>query len=260
MPIGGNYFVYNGVPSRSHGLQFAYLNTSSQDTQVEGTREYITSKLPKEDRYFILDRQLDQPYSRDVEIISEEPLTPAKQRELVRWLFYRPDYGKLMLLSQEYAGIYYNCVFTDETVIMAGDGCHGWKCTLQCDSGFAWEEKKTLSFQNLKDGQMIRINNTSDEIGYLKPSLSITAGSTAVIQIQNLDDNNNTLRFDSLRPADLIQIDEFGQITSNSSSINWYDHFNRRRLFLVNGENRLSITGNITKLEITYQNKRRIGL
>lgn len=260
MPVGGTYFVYNGVASRQHGLQFAYLNTSPQDAPVEGGREYVTSKLPGDDRFFILGRKADSPYSREVEIISEEPLSPAKQRELIRWLFYQPDYRKLVILSPEYAGIYYNCVFKEETTIAAGDGCHGWKCTLQCDSGFAWEEKKTQVFNNLTDGQMIKINNTSDEIGYLKPAVSITAGNTPIIQIQNLDDNNNTVRFDSLLPGDLIQMDEFGQITSNSSTVHWYDHYNHRRLFLVNGENRLSITGQIARLEISYQNKRRFGL
>ncbi len=260
MPIGGNYFIYNGVASRTYGLMFAYVNTTNQNAAVEGTREYLTSKLPRGDRYMILGRQPDGPYACEVEIISETPLTAARQRELVRWLFYRPDYAKLKILSPEYEGVYYSCILTDETAIMAGDGCHGWKCTLQCDSGFAWEEPKTAVYENLVSGSIIEFENTSDEIGYLKPDVTLTVGDCDTVQIQNVEDNNNMVRFEQVAQGYQIHMDEWGQITGTPESVHWYGRYNHRRLFLVNGVNHLAITGEIARLEIAYQNKRRIGL
>jgi len=104
--------------------------------------------------------------------------------------------------------------------------------------------------------------NTSDYNEYMIPSLTtITCGTVGGnISVQNTDDvNSNQITFTGLSPNEIITIDEFGQMQS-STGLNRYDNWNGKRLHLISGDNHINISGDVVRLDISYQNVRRIGI
>ena len=104
--------------------------------------------------------------------------------------------------------------------------------------------------------------NTSDYNGYMIPNLTvITCGTTGgTISIENVDDvNNYQISFTGLLPNEVITIDELGQMQS-STGLNRCDNWNMKRLRLVSGNNHINITGDVVRLDINYQDVRRLGI
>ena len=156
MGISGNYFKYNGISSKQmYGLMIANMKTSYTDNPIEGEKKYITAKLPHEKKFRILGQTVENPYSFDIEFFTEQVITPAMHREIMKWLFDRPTFCKLEIINYDYNDTYYNCIIQKANDFVSGNhygvGTHGYKATVMCDASWAWENKKTNTYSHFLD-------------------------------------------------------------------------------------------------------------
>lgn len=257
MPIGENFFKYDGVSSAefSKSLRFVYVDTNSDDVAIEGSREYTKIKLSGEEQFRIVDSTLNEPYEFEAEIISDDPLSPTQTRLISNWLFYQLNYKPLEFFDEEYQGLVFYCILTDPTVIRDGLGVRGFKFKVETNSSCAWETEKIALYQ--RNLNSIIFNNTSDSHKLMIPAYQFTIGDDGgTIQIHN-ETLNIVTEFKDLKPSECVYVDKFGQIES-SLKINRYQNYNKKKLKLKPGENKISITGDVIQFSIKYQNMRRV--
>ena len=260
MPSVESTFTYKNHNSEDYGLMLVNIDTSFTGNSVEKNATYEQRALRSQHRFLSTTRKHEEPYSFDLEIYSEDPLSVADQREITRWLFDSPTYGRMDIWDDDYAGIHYMCIFTNEESIIGGDGVHGWKCTMQCDAPYGWAEETTVTSGALTSGANFVFTNDSDEMDYMLAKIKLTVGTTGgTIHVQNTNNGNQMVTVENTRANESITIDQYGQISA-STGRNCYDDYSGGIMRFVHGANTLVVTGDIVKIEITYQAARRVGL
>ncbi len=263
MSISGCPFKYDGIMSTQYGLIIANINTDYKETKLDGNQVYSITYIPATKKFYLSDRKIEEPLSFDIEITSNESnkyLSILQQRNIVKWLFDRVSYHKFEIMDKDYAGLYFNCYFTDSESLNYGMGCVGYKFKVVCDASWAWENQKTYTYSFTTLPSTVNFINSSDYEDYLYPqSVVITCGTTGgTISITNKDDNNYVVQFTGLVANEVITITDIGQIlssTGNSRIDNWNGH----RLKFKNKDNHLLVSGDVKTIQITYQNVRRIS-
>ena len=263
MSISGCPFKYDGIMSTQYGLIITNIDTDSKKTKIDGKKTYTTINLPSNNKFYMMGRQIKEPLTFDIEITKSESntaLSDLQQRNIVKWLFDRVGYHKFEIMNKDYAGLYFNCYFTDEESLNYGVGCIGYKFTVVCDASWAWENPKTYTYSFTTLPFTINFINNSDYEDYLYPqSVVITCGTTGgTISITNKDDNNKVVQFTGLVANEVITITDLGQISSsigNSRINNW----NGNRFKFRNKDNHLYVEGDVKTIQIAYQNVRRVS-
>lgn len=262
MSILGYYFRYDNKASKQYNLMIASIKTNTDNTTIDGEKEYTTLFLPCNNRFVLQGVKPKEPLSFDIEFVcdnSNQAITDLQSRNIIKWLFDRQSYHKFEIFNKDYAGVYFNCYFTKPEVIQAGVGIIGYKCTVICDSPWAWETDKQTVYNITSTPCFQNYICNSDYEDYLIPNnVQITCGTTGgTVSITNIQDNNRIFQFTGLSPNEVISVDNFGQITSSTGNKR-FSNWNGKILRFVNGVNTLNITGNITKLVIDYNNPRRV--
>lgn len=259
MSFDGHKFSYGGT---AFDLRFLHIKTSYQDTAVESTPKYDMLRFNRSNQFFIKSRKYEDGAEWDVELISEKPISVENQRNYTKLLFNSPCFKKLQLTplnssDTEYSGVYYNCVFTDETKITIGANMYGWKCKMVCDAPYAWANDNTATITSFDSNGAFTYTNTSDDVDLVIPKLVVTARASGTIKIQNTSSGVMFIVND-MSANETLTIDQYGQMSS-STDVNHYDDWNKVFLYLQNGENNLFAT-NISSISITQKVCRRIGV
>lgn len=270
--IYGCHFEYKNKSSREYGLIFANVETK-RFLQLSGSikGETIFHKGTKR-RYLLGDNYEDSPVEFEVEIVTDNGSTIDRdeRREIERWLFNRPSYGRLYIDSEDdYFGdtseiidgeekrLYLNCRFVNPTRIEYRDGVTGYKATLEADCGFWWQDNisitKTLNHTQLSSQSTITIEVDTDIEDYVYPDIRFTTGDVA-------GDVTITNQQDILFPAVFKSIGRNTTVDADGS-INFVNHVelfmaDQHFLRLVNGENNIVVRGCVKDIIITFQNRR----
>lgn len=275
MELSGSYFIYNGVTSRKYGLMFAHASTD-RETALSGESESNTiySKDGRR-RFFIGDSYENSAMEFDIEVITddEHALDVATRREIEKWLFYQPDYRKLYIdapcdnfketydiINGEQKQLYLNCRFVNPEKLESGSGTVGYKFTVECDSGMAWQDPVTYTYSFNSSGSsfntVIAVGVDTDSVDYVYPKVTILMGNVGGdITITNLDD-------DPVRATTFVELTQNTTFTMHGNGINYvsgdnYMKFsNRNFVRLLDGENRISILGDIAEIKFEFQNQR----
>lgn len=275
MELSGSYFIYNGVASRKYGLMFAHASTDRK-TALSGESESnaIYSKDGRR-RFFIGDSYENSALEFDIEIITDDErvLDVATRREIEKWLFYQPDYRKLYIdapcdnfketydiINGEQKQLYLNCRFVNPEKLESGSGTVGYKFTVECDSGMAWQDPVTYTYSFNSSGSsfntVIAVGVDTDSVDYVYPKVTISMGSVGGdIIIMNLDD-------DPTRATTFVELTQNTTFTMHGNGINYvsgdnYMKFsNRNFIRLLDGKNRISILGDIAEIKFEFQNQR----
>lgn len=271
MDLSGGYFEYNGTSSRKYGLIFAYLNTE-EFVQLSGEvePEVIFNKKSKRN-YFVGESFESSPLRFDAEIImdNDEVVTPFIRREIEKWLFHQRDYCKLYtdmdsdvfgetyeLVNGAQKRLYLNCRFINPEKIESLNGLIGYKFTIECDSCMAWQDAVTYDYLLSSNSSTIAVNVDTDLRDYVYPKVTIQTGSSGGdIQIINFTD-------DSTRSTSFINLSPNITLTMRGDGINYisgdyYKKFsNKNFIRLLDGENHISITGDVKKITFEFQNRR----
>ena len=110
MHLSGKYFNYNNQSSAIWGLFFAQVELTP-DRRRMGGPAYSTQYNRLSHHHFLQQDTWEEPLSFDVELVSDRVLSDAKVGEVYSWIFHEKAFRKLEPLSDEYDGVYLNCVF-----------------------------------------------------------------------------------------------------------------------------------------------------
>lgn len=259
MSFYGKNFLYNNISSEIYGLICASIDSSGQEASPAGNNvdiieEYI---LRRETPYFYgvsYSSKLEFPVS----FFSENPIPRQKVREIEKWLFGQTTYKKFRVLQEDLTDVYYNCIFTENSLICIGNQVYGFSTTAKCDASWAWGEPITFTKTNATGS--FTIVNQSDNIRYTKPTLTLTFGANqSNVSIQNTSDTGRSaMIFSTVTSGEVITINnDLQSISSNEEII--VDRFNGKYFYLVPDTNNITISGVIATFAITYTPARKVG-
>ena len=277
MDLSGNYFTYSGTPSKKYGLIFANVETD-RFFKLSGDIASNTIFNKKDKRKYIVGEQFeDSPIQFEAEVITDDDRTIDRyeRREIEKWLFHQPNFRKLYTESDcnafsdtyEFVDgiekrLYLNCRFINAEKIEGNGGIMGYRFTVECDSCMAWQDETTQLIEvgnsNSTSSGTFDIEVDSDIKDYIYPKVTITIGSSGGdISIVNLSDSaTRQTSFSELSPNVTIIMNGNG---INYISGDYYQKFtNKNFIRLLDGKNTLSVSGNVSKIEFRFQNRRYI--
>lgn len=275
----GTYFEYGGVSSTPHGLVIANVE-STRFTQVAGTIAGVTifNKSGKRN-YLIDDDYSGSPLSFEVDIVNKDgdTLSKTRRREIEKWLFNRHNYRKLYLLvddecdpdrdvgteviNGETKRLYMNCRFLNPSYLEYNGGIVGYRVTLETDCGYWWQDAVTYtrnlnhSNSNVVTDFTIKVDTDIDDYTY--PRIRIVMGSSGgdVTFINHTDDSSRLTKFTDLAAGATLIIDSEYNYINDQYYLKFYKQFFPR---LLDGDNSLSVQGNVQSISITFSNRRNL--
>lgn len=275
MIFDGAHFEYGTFVSREFNLVIGHINTSDF-TRIAGDikTEELFSKRNKR-RYYIGDDYSGSALSFDAEIVvcNDYALSYQQRRAVEKALFYCNGYKRLYkdmaddMQGESYEIIdgdtyrnYLNCRFTHPERIEKYDGgTVGYKVTVECDSPFLWQDAQTKTFtlnhSSASSTSAILLDVDTDIPDYTYPRVAFEIGNVGGnLSVINLtDDESRITGFKSLTPS--LPFTMNGD--TNFISDNCYEKFSDRNFIrLLDGENEISVTGNVTEISITWNNRR----
>lgn len=273
MDIYGKHFEYAGRSSRDYDLVVASLGNSLMNS-VRGSEKTESFYGRKGwSSYYLGTSWDDSPLSFSISVVRQTPLSNAEIRQVEKWLFNRPSYAKFYvdqdddfdgetteIIDGQEKRLYLNCKMTNPTKLVYDAGVVGFSFTVECDSGFAHQDAITKQFDIAGDEEFdgtVSITIDSDMPGYLYPRLTIAAGSGGGdITLVNMTD-------DSSRSTRLLGVTGSSQVIMNGAtnyvSGGYYTKFpGQSFLRLRDGENIISVTGDVSSLTFVWSNVRNV--
>lgn len=257
--FNGLSFVFDGVASERYGLYIYSINGSGNDSSPSGNKvSLLTDKNANGYKHDILGISEDEPLEFQITFGSFNSLTRNEVRAIHKWL-RKNEYRKLQIVQPDMKGLHYNCIMHDSTIKQIGNVPYAFEYTVTCDSQFAWEEERTYKYPTITGGT-IRHYNDSDIPTYVRPQIKFTSSSANNdVSIENISNDMYLTNITGLGMGEVLTMDNENELIKTDRRPNMLQSFNCNWLELVPGINELRITGEITNLEITYANARRIG-
>lgn len=272
MELYGCHFEYAGVSSRACGLIFANVETSRYTAVMGETSTVSMFNRHSKKKYYVDTLYDDSPISFDAEVVSNHPISPYEMREIEKWLFNQHSYQKLYVDVDDsnYDGVemidgqvlrqYINCKFINPSKIEGNGGIMGWSLTVECDAPMAWQDPifKTFDMTSLGE-RYITLKVDTDFAGYVYPKVTIKLkdGEAKDLQVVNItDDAYRLTTFVSMTGgATLIMDSELNMLSGDSDK--YYEKFKHKNFIrLKDGENRLSVSDNVSSIRFEWQNMR----
>ena len=258
MHLSGKYFNYNNQSSAIWGLFFAQVELTP-DRRRMGGPAYSTQYNRLSHHHFLQQDTWEEPLSFDVEIVSDRVLSDAEVGEVYAWLFHEKAFRKLEPLSDEYDGVYLNCVFHAVEEIEGGVngkyGAVGFKATLLCDAPWGWEDGEAV-YEAAEIGTQMAFENPSVYKGYLYPEVILQTGTQGgSVMLQNETEQNRPTgeTRHTARQHPRKHLPHTLEVRSTLSTEPIYNSFNKNFFRLLPGLNRFAATGDIQKLTFQYR-------
>lgn len=267
----GSHFEYADQSSRKYDLIIAMVDTEEfRSIAAEMSSHLIYNK--KNTRHYIVGNDYSSPTSFDVNIITDEGqvLSNQRRREIERWLFNRANYRKLYLdladdeydetgelIDGELKRLYLNCRFLNPERLYYNGGIVGYKATLEADSPMWWQDAITKEFDvdtNTAVSYTISVDTDLDDYTY--PVITFRtnpSGNAGFIWTNSTDSDARLTRFSGLYNGILVTVDSANNYVSGQ---NYQKMATRNFPRLLNGDNTIIVTADITSLSITYNNRR----
>lgn len=271
----GSYFEYNGKSSRAYSLVFANVDTEQFLSLNGDIQQNVVFNKQDKRNYFIGESFADSPIQFKAEIVTDDGrvIDRFARREIEKWLFHRPAYCRLYtdmwcdsygeaidIVNGKSKRLYLNCRFTNPEKIEGNGGLVGYRFTVECDSSMAWQDAISYEFTTGHTGSssnsIITIDVDTDLKDYIYPKVTITMGKAGGdITISNNTDNTSRLTSFSGLTANIT-------FTMNGNGINYIsgDNYlkfsNKNFIRLLDGENKLSVTGDVSKITFEFQQRR----
>lgn len=270
MDIYGKRFIYAGTSSSTYDMIVA-LTDSDAYKYVHGNEKTETFFGRKsKSLYYLGTTWDDSPSSFSVEFVktTNGPYSASDAREIEKWMFNQSSNKKFYIdpiddpnneTSETIGGdikrLYVNCRFTNPTKLLHNGGIVGFSCTMECDCGWVWQDAITQTETFSGNNNTVTVSVDSDVPDYIYPKIVIAAGSSGGdISIVNQAD-------DSYRITSLKDIPANSVIVMNSAinyiTEDYYSSFPEHNFIrLLDGDNILTINGNVDEITITWSNMR----
>jgi phage-related protein len=257
-------FVFNGIPSEELGLLITSLDSGDSSSQGGNDITLITQKVFKRPVPYFYGVTQDQVLEFDVEFSSPDEIDAQHASIIQAILFGQMNYRELKIIQSDMETIHMNCFLTKPTIRKIGGQIVGFRCTVVCDSPWAWEYEKSKLYSyaipiGLRTDTQI-LNNASANNYYTFPIIVITMNNSGgYLHMTNTTDNSRYTTFDTLLANEVLTVDCDRQILSSSTLLRRISNFNLIWPRLLPGRNDYSWSGMIASIEFKYSNAVRIG-
>lgn len=264
--IYGKHFKYAGTLSRTYDLMVTAVSSSIMDS-LYGTEEnqYFYGRKARKN-YLLETVRDDSPLKFSVDITRREPFSQSDLRDVEQWLFGQGGFRKFYvdpdddfnnenveIINDEPKYLYLNCIFTNPTKLIYNGGVIGFNCTMECDSGYVWQDAVTYTFSG---ESQFSLDVNSDITGYIYPRVTIVTGNgESNVRITNYtDDSTRVTRIESVPSNTTLILDGSINYFSNASL---YDNFTWHHFIrLLRGSNSIRSLGIVSSLSFTWSNAR----
>lgn len=262
----GFNFIFDGTPSQMHGLRICSFESTGYRYVGGSSMTATTDKASRSLRSYFLGVVPEETLEFDLEVVCERTMNDLQAANIKSWLFGHIKPKQLRILSPELSDVYFNCILNNPEDIFI-NGNNGWKFTVMCDAGGAWENPKTKRYYPTASKPSIVVSNLSGNNDYTYPSFSFKLASGATeFSVTNRNDNDRVTAFSGLVGGEVITVDGETKTVSSSSGLNRLSNFKssdgtnaKNYLRLIRGNNTLLCSGNVEYVDITIQNFRRLG-
>jgi phage-related protein len=256
-------FSYDGIISSEYGIRIT--SDLGGDTSANGADvQLYTQQLYRNPQLYLLGVQQTPALTIPCHFSASDQISALEYSTIAKWLFGQTSYKKLRILQSDMQYLYYNAIITSPKQDNVGNLIRGAGCSIICDSPFAWENPRTVSYTYNSNGYSILnnivINNTSDNADYTYPKITFTMNVFGGgLSITNSTDNSNLFQFTGLSAGETITIDNRLQTIDSSLGVNRLPNFNYGWMRYVPKVNNLIVSGNIASLSFTHQFAKKVA-
>lgn len=184
-------------------------------------------------------------------------LTKELCQSVLKNLTGRKGYTKLFVYDENYdEPIHYNVRCVNASYNRIGGNVAGITLELECDSPYAWFERK-LSLNTTANKTFNVICNSDSLDEYVLPIVEITSVAAQDITITNLSDNRETAI--TLSANETITIDSSNGTITSSKGDYVYDRFNCIFPKLISGRNEFVLNGEVN-IKFIFCEPRKVGV
>lgn len=252
-------FVFDGKASDFYGLFCAARDASGIDASPVGSEvEIIEDYVNRRETPYFYGVKFSSKLTFPISFFSEQAIPRERVSEISRWLFGLPTYRTLKIIQDDMGDVYYNCMLTQNSLIMIGNKVYGFESTVVCDS--PWAYGNDITFSKTSATGMISINNVSDNSRYTKPiiTLEFSSNQSNVSIVNTTDSGSSATTFTSVYSGETIIINsDLRTISSTEELIQ--NRFNGKYMYLVQGNNSITLTGNFSNFKIQYTPVKKVG-
>jgi len=265
MSFYGRTFIYDTICSETYGLyildfeETGGLYESEAGSTVEPIEEWIYRK-PKSYHFGNIQ---NTPLEFDLSVASYDPIAGYDRGKIGKWLLGRGGFKKLQICEDDISNAYFNVICTSAKTIYVGNVQRGLKLHFRCDSPFAWEFPRTLTY-NFTGNEIKNFNfdfyNSSEDSGYLYPIVDFTLNSIGNgISIANLTTVDTAFTVAGISPNENVVVNNYLKTIVSDTGLLRLNYFNGCWLRLIPGVNILNVISGIGILKLTYAFARKIG-
>ena len=245
--MGYDGFTYDGVTSDDMGVIICSFDGGNEISAIGSSVEITTVKSPNSNRWLKTNASHKEPLIFTFSICNnpcnnddDMPFSADEQREIVRWLA-RKDYHYLSFDQDGFENIYYNCYIALDKKQVAGETI-GFNLTVSCDAPFGYSDERIIKTTDNE----VTVLDTSDEIGSIIPTTTITVKSNGTVTLYN-ENTNETTTIENCIAGEKITFTDMLRVSSNSADHNtFYDDFNYVYPKIQN-----SFRSNVNKIQLT---------
>lgn len=181
-------------------------------------------------------------------------ITPAEMVQLKRWLS-RPT-AKILRFPEEegFEHIYYEGSFNVEEVWLNAEGRYGANLTFTCNAPAGFYDYETVTGE-IAANESFTINDVSDEVGWIYPTLEVTLKDAGELRLTNSFDGRTTV-VKNCTAGETITFYNTQQIMSSNGAHAIHDDFNYKFIRISNSfkNNENTISSNLAlSYEFTYK-------
>ena len=182
-----------------------------------------------------------------------QPFTVYEVREVKRWL-NRPSFHKFKLIQPEWADIYMVGSF-NVSEIKFNDKTYALELTFISNRPFALHESVSYKFELQNNNDTFAFYDSSDEIGHIYPSMTITCLDSGNMELTNSQEPNRKTLINNVSKDEIITFSPSLIISTSLSSHEIQNDFNFKFPRVANsyGNRKNVFTCSIpVKIDLTY--------
>ena len=251
-------FIFDGKSGSTYNLYLMEVGGGNDEVDLGSSYDIITDSTSISTNY-LFGMTNNKPLSFPITFMSFEPIDRFASSTIAKWLFNNKKYKKLQILEEGMEHLYYNCKLNNPKIVKIGNQLYGYKCDVVCDCQYAHQNPTKIVRPKTTNPMDVIINNNCDsnEIKYPKIKLYPNKAN-GVISIVN-QANKIDCKITNLIQGEIITLDSKYKIIESDRLNSNFDRFNGLFTELEQGVNRLTITGDISKIEIEYELLRSVG-
>lgn len=259
-------FEYDGLKSSDFGMMICRFDTSGLETVSSGADvTFHTVKSSGSNKFRMYGSAYEESYASTFQICKNPCsgdnlyLEANEVSALQRWLCKKDGYHPFHPIQDDLRDIYWNAAFQCKQISLGGK-IIGLDLTLYTDSPYAYVRQAPISY-SAEPGESFSLYDTSDEVGWIYPTVTIVCGEMGNIQLQNNLDSK-ILQLTSLSKGETITLNgENKVITSSLERNDLQNNFNfyYPRIFnkIVDGidvrENIFTLSSDSIPCDITFE-------